>query len=377
MDSFSSLLQAIYDAPAETGGWQNIARLVAEHFNGHSCCISVHNRPRRVAYHLSVTQNYATASDSTFAAYWHDKDEWSNRASKLPIEVVRSSQELLPEREFLRSEFYNDCLKSLDIFHAMGVVVSLGDDDVGIFGIHRNRRSVNFALDDKRSLSRLIPHLQQAMKLQLRLSQLRDERDLSLLALEALQIGTLALDKNKKIRFANRIALDLLGAVNGWSCRRGYIELEDATQDARLSTLLRQMTQRTANMDGMTVAPVVVRNDGTAAISLTVMPMPQAMMSSASEPCALVLMNDMRAPRQSLHCLLKSTYGLTRAEADLGEALINGENLVEYSARVGISVSTGKTHRKNLFRKTGHKRQSQLTRDVLSKRFIPRGAENE
>ena len=63
---------------------------------------------------------------------------------------------------------------------------------------------------------------------------------------------------------------------------------------------------------------------------------------------------------------LQAAYGLTKAEARLLRALMGGMRLADYAAEAGVSGSTVKTHLKNLFDKTGERRQSDLIRRALS-----------
>jgi len=66
------------------------------------------------------------------------------------------------------------------------------------------------------------------------------------------------------------------------------------------------------------------------------------------------------------HERLRQAYELTPAEARLLGALVAGERLTEYAARIGVGLTTARTHLRSLFAKTGEGRQADLIRRALT-----------
>jgi len=62
---------------------------------------------------------------------------------------------------------------------------------------------------------------------------------------------------------------------------------------------------------------------------------------------------------------LRSTYGLTRAEAALVSILVHGRTLEEAADVLCVSLSTVKTHLQRVFLKTDTDRQAELVRRLL------------
>lgn len=112
-------------------------------------------------------------------------------------------------------------------------------------------------------------------------------------------------------------------------------------------------------------------------LTLLVCPLrPAQRMFHAEGPCAIIFISEAGAAVRTLGKILSAQYGLTQAEARLVSALAAGETLAEYANARTLSLNTVKTHLKSIFDKTGHKRQSELIRDVLSNPII-RLAANE
>jgi DNA-binding CsgD family transcriptional regulator len=59
-------------------------------------------------------------------------------------------------------------------------------------------------------------------------------------------------------------------------------------------------------------------------------------------------------------------FGLTRAEAAFAVEFANGHSLQSCAERLGISVTTAKTHLQRIFEKTGACRQAELMRLILT-----------
>jgi len=63
---------------------------------------------------------------------------------------------------------------------------------------------------------------------------------------------------------------------------------------------------------------------------------------------------------------LRCQFGLTRAEAQLTLHLVTGETLRSAAAKFNISYQTARTHLRNIFNKTGARRQAQLVTVILT-----------
>lgn len=79
------------------------------------------------------------------------------------------------------------------------------------------------------------------------------------------------------------------------------------------------------------------------------------------QPCALIAGIGLQAQALPAEDLLRTLFGLTRAEIALTEKLANGQTLTEAAEVASISRETARTHLKSILRKTGTRRQSELT----------------
>jgi DNA-binding CsgD family transcriptional regulator len=63
--------------------------------------------------------------------------------------------------------------------------------------------------------------------------------------------------------------------------------------------------------------------------------------------------------------ILRRMYGLTPAEANVGSLLISGMSIEDTASELGVSVTTARTHLRQLFNKTGTNRQAELIHRLL------------
>jgi len=186
-------------------------------------------------------------------------------------------------------------------------------------------------------------------------------------ALDALALAVLVVDRQARILHANREAADLLdrpdGALVGHHAGGG---LGARTGDGR--SRLHALIQ--AACDGRTgVAGGFLQLEGGAAdepgVSVCVSPLVDPEADAEASGRALVVARLLRAQGRidaqgRIEVQLRTLYGLTRAEAQVGGALARGGCLAEIAAELGISVTTARTHVARIFLKTGTKQQSQL-----------------
>ncbi|MFH6785994.1 MULTISPECIES: helix-turn-helix transcriptional regulator [Methylobacterium] len=185
-------------------------------------------------------------------------------------------------------------------------------------------------------------------------------------ALDALALAVLVVDRQARILHANREAADLLdrpdGALVGHHPGGG---LGARTGDGR--SRLHALIQAACDGRAGEVGGFLQLEGGAAdepGVSVCVSPLVDPEDEIKASGRALVVARLLRTQRIDaqgrIEVQLRTLYGLTRAEAQVGGALARGGCLAEIAAELGISVTTARTHVARIFLKTGTKQQSQL-----------------
>jgi DNA-binding CsgD family transcriptional regulator len=177
-------------------------------------------------------------------------------------------------------------------------------------------------------------------------------------ALDALALAVLVVDRQGHILHANREAAELLerpeGALSSQPSGGGCLCARSAEGRSRLHALIQ------AACDGRSgEAGGFLHLEGRGAeepgVSVCVSPL-----DTAEAPGRAVVVARLLRAQGRIEVQLRTLFGLTRAEAQVGAALARGSALAEIAGELGISVTTARTHVARIFLKTGTRQQSQL-----------------
>jgi len=187
-------------------------------------------------------------------------------------------------------------------------------------------------------------------------------------AMDMLSIGVMLVDGNASLSYANNCAKTILDVGCGVKVTRGKLCTESLVLNKTLYAAIREAiaegTGAVSKRDRMVIVP---RSPEQRSLSLFIFAQ-GAHQSKKDDSAALAVIYVSNPDREHIAMAdkLAKLYGLTPGESRLTEALIKGESIKEYAQRNGVSVNTVRSQLKQVFGKTGVKRQSDLVRDILS-----------
>ncbi|MCW6530220.1 LuxR C-terminal-related transcriptional regulator [Sphingomonas sp. MMSM20] len=88
--------------------------------------------------------------------------------------------------------------------------------------------------------------------------------------------------------------------------------------------------------------------------------------NTVATPHLMIFIADSEAQFGIPEDLFRSLFGLTRAEAAVAALLAKGMSVDEAAGRLGVYVSTVRSHLRSIFSKTGAARQSELVHLIHS-----------
>ncbi len=186
------------------------------------------------------------------------------------------------------------------------------------------------------------------------------------LALDYLETGVFVLDADTRIHFASAAAKRLL--ETGRLCTRNG--LLASPRDGETSTLRRVVKQCVEAPSSSSMQMTFHRLgdvEDVLCLGLVAAHAPSSLHSNTrflivfvTKPCDASLPDT----RQ-----LRGHFGLTDAQAKLAIEIARGEGLKACTRRLGIAMSTGRSHLKQIFEKTETRRQAELVRLISACRF--------
>lgn len=340
-------------APGLWGDWLG---LVAQTFGGFSALSVVHDKQAGAADLLGV-HNISADALRLYGEYYHQHDLWTQRSASTLMKA-RISADLCTDEEFASSEIYVDFAKphANNQFYVVGAVFPV-ERSVGVIGFQNPRDAGPFSRLHAKGLDRLLPHLQRALLIRARLRQVETQNAASESVLESLNHGVLLVSRDARVVYANRPARKILATADGLSVgpKGALIASRMAATNA-----LQNLISSSANHVGGGAMPLS-RPSGLRALEVIVAPLaPASHPHVPGKSEAVVFLRDPEAQTRPMPETLASLYRLTPAEARLATNLLANQTLEEIAAGRHLSRETLRTQLKELFRKTGTSRQSEL-----------------
>lgn len=205
------------------------------------------------------------------------------------------ADDLVPDREVLKSEFFDGFLRRAGILHHTGVSV-FQDRSLVVALMLANRLGEPSHTDAHLQLvRRLVPHIQRAVSVQRRLATLEAQRSFASDTLDVMPIGVAYLAGDGRLITANRVAMEILGRADGLSLgRAGHLSASRPLEAARLVRLVSDACatgSRTGTGSGGAV--IISRPSGLRPYALLLSPLrPTSFSLAPVVPAAIAFVSD-------------------------------------------------------------------------------------
>jgi len=225
------------------------------------------------------------------------------------------------------------------------------DDAVGVSAMERTQR-----------LERVLPHLCRAARIQQRDQTLNELAALSTASLDTLEFGVMVIGHGLRVKYANAWTRAMMRANDCFSLDGGYLHSPDPDRDAAVRTLIEHAIGL-KGVYGPAGCWMYSAPDGRSLpfIAAPLVP-PQPRHAMSAPPLALVLIGNTETRSVMDARVLASMFGLTHAECTVAAHLAAGKTLKEIAQHQWKSLHTVRIHTREILRKTGMHRQSELMR---------------
>jgi len=184
-------------------------------------------------------------------------------------------------------------------------------------------------------------------------------------ALSLLHIGMVLCASDGRVIGANEIAEKILAARDGLELNRDGKLRTTLENERSLEQLVHRAGKRTSNGQSVNNVLAVQRGARKRPFTLFIRPSHGTGAASETKPNVLIMIMDPALPVRPIESELRQLYAFSSMEARLANLLIQGHSLEECCEQLAFRRSTGCTHLKRLFKKTGVHRQSELVTLLL------------
>jgi DNA-binding CsgD family transcriptional regulator len=359
------VIDRAYAAALEPDGWQAFVDRLSTAYGGLAAVYM--QDTATLAGEISVFAGTDLSYARSFEDYYCFKSSWY-RKQRRPGELIVSD---VSESELmLNSEYNADWLRPQGLSSSITTPAMVRGSSVLNVSVLRGQSRLGFTEAELEAWRRLTPHVLRALEVRRTMQASLIERNSALLALNDLDVGVAFASAEGRLLLANPAAETVLSAGQALRVVGGRLHADGSAATNQLHRLIAEASR--SGSGGAAGGTLVVNGHDGAAIAVMVSPVPASNGTLPLEPMAMLLMTDRRRAAQVDSKALERVYGLTPAQAQLLQALIQGRRLGEYAGDAGLSINTVKSHMKQIFEKTGENRQADLVRRVLADPLLKR-----
>jgi DNA-binding CsgD family transcriptional regulator len=360
-----SVIPNIYAAAADESRWLPALERIGDAFGG-----DVSGLQRRTGQVAQVRWGRFAHLDPALATRivreFADRNPWVRAMQPLwrPGMVI-ASHAVVPVSHLRRTAYYDGILQPAHLEHAMGACLFRAGDDVLNFTLVRSGARGPYGRQEMNRVRTLIPHLQRAVQVGMRLAELEKTRTALADGLERLQYGVFIVAGSGRVVFANRAARNVAGQRDGLSIARDGLTAAAPTDRLALRSLVDEAVRTSKGEgEGPGGAMRVSRPSMKRPYNVLVAPLPLEAEIGAAGLATVFVSDPELAPRTSEE-IARRLYGLSSAEARLAKALVETGSVERAADTLRITPGTTRWHLKRIYRKTGAHHQAALVGKLL------------
>jgi DNA-binding CsgD family transcriptional regulator/PAS domain-containing protein len=214
-----------------------------------------------------------------------------------------------------------------------------------------------FSNDDLIRIRALIPHLDRALRLQMRLNAAELQTEMVSGALDCLTLGVIFVNRSGVPLWLNRRAQELINSSGVLRVSSTGLIGRDPSDTRSMNKLIQQAISE----EKQTALAVARELDARPLLLIAVSLRPVASSEGSDAlPCGVVFISDPdRIDAPSVDSL-RQAFNLTRREAQTAIAIAHGHGLQAAAQSMGIAVTTARSQLQQAFSKTGTSHQAEL-----------------
>jgi DNA-binding CsgD family transcriptional regulator/PAS domain-containing protein len=348
------LVATIYDAALDRTRWSEVLERIADSVQAQgSALIMQHRQSGRGE---GIFSRVDPASHVDYFRHFAAINPLIPASEHLRSGAVTTDRDIVPRDQFVRSEYFRDFLLPNDMSSMLSLTVLREGDNHCAFNFCRRPGREEHGQAQVALAGSLMPHLQRAFAISIRLAQAEAGLGASAGVLDRLACGVVVFDASGAVMHANAAAERIAAANDGFSLGQRGVAAPGVDLPAAVLRAARH---------GEGASLLLRRTSGGHGVSALVVPLRHEPVWLWQRPAALLILGDPDAPANGVEARLGALYKLTAAEANVAAQLMTGASPQEIGARLGIGMPTVRQHLSRTLAKTGTTRQAELVHLLL------------
>jgi DNA-binding CsgD family transcriptional regulator/PAS domain-containing protein len=363
------LTDAVYRAALEPAAWDDVMRLMSDHFPSAAQTFYIlHLEPRRVqpVSLVGIAPRWLRSFDEH---YFSRDNPWVKLTQRLHRPgVVRTNERLdrlLRDPGVLyRSSYYNDWMRPQGFKYTIGNTLLAESGIVANITLLRAPDMETFSRAEVNAFELLSTHMTRALQMSIRLER-PETCPASTATLDAMPQAIAVLDAQRRVLYANAAMELVLARKQGLVVLQGELKATDDGAQQRFTACVASALSAGSVPAGGTV-PLILRLAESGHLRLHILPLAGRLgRALVSKPTLLLVATEHARLASSSHVAICQLYGCTPSEARLAQLLAEGKTLQESAIQLGITYGSARVYMKIVFEKVGVHTQAQLVARVL------------
>ena len=375
-DVFHRILASLHEAALDDARWPATTALIDEACGiGKSGTAVVVGDEAEVQFARAYAHGQPRQDlvDDYFRNYY-PHDERVPRMRGLPDSRLVHIPNLYTEQERKTSVVYNEGLRRTGSQNGLNVRLDGPHGSHILWAISNSLSTNGWGSSQIQMIERLVPHVRQFVCVRQALADADALGDSLTQLLDNTQVGVIDLDRRGRVVEANDRARFLLRHGNGLHDRDGFLCAWLPADNSRLEQLLARALPAFSNEAATGGSMTVRRPSGLPSLVVHVNPVtvPRADFGRRRTAALVLVVDPGERPRIDPR-LVAETLGLTPAESTVAVLLSQGKTVRDIAAETGRREESVYRHLRQIYRKQGISRQTDLVRLVLSLSAVSSG----
>jgi DNA-binding CsgD family transcriptional regulator len=285
-------------------------------------------------------------------------------SERLPQGSLVMRRDIVGDREFLRSSYYNDIIRPLNGFNSAFYRQESAQAGFSLT-VCRPQGVDDFEREQIALLHSLLPHLANAIELTHRLNVVEQERDILARLLDRVDTGVVLVNAAAQPLLLNERARAIIAQADGLSVTPGGLATAAPAVTRQLRDTIRALSEPGHGpgngIDGEAGSVRMRIERPSLRVPLMVRLLPIWRFASAIHgPRVAVFISELDSPIAIDRLAVADTFRLTGRETDIAALIGEGCDLAAIAGKLGLSIATVRNHLKRVFDKTGAHSQAAL-----------------
>jgi DNA-binding CsgD family transcriptional regulator len=355
------LIYRVHAAGDSDDAWHSVLAQIRERFHVRWAALARHSFATREGFALySAPRDLALSSAlSDYAS----RNPWFLSSDDYREGRVMAGDELLINRELVKTDFYRGLMLPHGLYHRLCGVIARRNTLVYYLDLHRGRDEPRFGPRERHAIAALLPHLTLALNLRWRLREADDMTRALKRILNVHARVAMLVDSNANIVFRGDESEEAPENTTGLRVAQGRLVAATQVDDRALQEAIVRATHPSADANDRTTQVLSLCASGQSRPGIVSVRAAGSVFSAElGEMQRLAIVRALNAPSEDDHadCALVRQFGLSPAQARMSSLIVTGHSIASAAHELHVSENTARSHLKQIFQKTDTHSQMEL-----------------